>query len=46
MCRAEVRPEAQALLAELLRDMRLALVDGDEELALSVAVGPVDLGGE
>ena len=43
MCANDVIPEAQQLLAEILRDLRVALCPEDPE---SVLIGPVDFGGD
>lgn len=44
MCRADLTPAASKVLAEILADLALALCDDDPELALTVAIGPVDFG--
>lgn len=41
MCRADVQPEAAALLADVLSDICAALCPDDPD---SVVVGPVDFG--
>lgn len=41
MCSSSVLPEAQPLLAELLRDMAEAIAPGEGHL---VVIGPVDFG--
>lgn len=44
MCRADIDPHAQPLLADLLHAMAVALVRGTNQDPYDVLIGPVDFG--
>jgi hypothetical protein len=44
MCRADVEPQAQEVVAHLLRDMAQALADEARIDVARVRIGPVDFG--